>query len=208
MALSTREKYIAMTVGAAVALFGLDRLVIDPFFEHGAEITSKRQDVEANLAKANATFNRRIALRHVWSDMRTVGGLVSDSNEAQNKMIETMQAWAQESGVKMTLLSPKHVSQPAMDRKSDKPETKFDQTALDATGSGSMAALTRLLWKLESAPKLLKVTDIHIKPNKEGTDDLQIQLSVSTVSLIPETPADNATDNSRPVAAAGTGVRS
>ena len=208
MALSTREKYIAIAVGAAVALAALDRLVIAPFMDHSQEIASERLDVETNLKKAEATFNRRLALRHVWSDMRTVGGLINDSTEAQNQMEQTLQNWAQESGVKLTSLSGKHVAQALVDRKSDKPEAKFEQTAVDATGSGNMAQITKLLWKLESAPKLLKLNEIHVTPHKEGIDDLQIQLSVSTVSLIPDAPTDNGTDSSRPVAdTAGTGVQ-
>jgi type II secretory pathway component PulM len=208
VALSTREKYIAIGVGAVVALAGLDRLVIDPFMEQGQEITNKRLDVGTKLSQADTMFNRRLALRHVWSDMRTVGGLISDSTETENQTEKTLQDWAQASGVRLTSLSGKHVAQPNVDRKSDKPEAKFEQIAVDATGAGSMAAITRFLWKLESAPKLLKISEIHVTPRKEGTDDLQVQVTVTTVSLIPDpTPADRGADNGHPVANAGAGLQ-
>lgn len=207
MNLSTREKYIAIAVGGTLALAGLDRLVISPFMERGEEIATQRADVEAKIAKAEAMFNRQRTLRPVWTDMRKVGGLVDDATVAQNQTQQTLQNWAQESGVAVTSSTPKLVAQTSVDRKSDKPESKFAQTVVDATCSGNMAQITNLLWKLEAAPKLLRLNEIHITPHKEGLDDLQATLVVSTVSLIPDAPAENKTDKSHPAADTDTGVQ-
>ena len=165
--------------------------------------TSKR-----TLTMPSERFKRRLALRHVWADMNTVGGLKNDASEAKSQMIQSLQKWAQASDVTLTSLESKELSQGPIDLKADKPESKFEKIGVHATGFGTMAAMTKLLWKVESAPKLLKVTEIHISPRKEATDDLQIQLTVATVSLNPDASApDNATDNSHPVANAGTGVQ-
>jgi len=207
VALSTREKYIAIAVGAAVALAGLDRLVIAPFMETSQDIANQRSEVETNLTKAETIFNRRLALRNVWSEMRSTGGLTNNATETANQMQQTLQAWAQESGVQLTSLTDRRMAQTASDRKSDKPEAKFEQISVDDTGSGTMAQISRFMWKLESAPKVLKINKVTITPHKEGVDDLQVQFSVSTVSLIPEAPAGNGTDISHPVAAAGTAVQ-
>ena len=208
MALSTREKYIAIGVGAVVALAGLDRLVIDPFMEHSAAIAAQRQEVENKIDTAESTFKKKRALRQVWSDINTIGGLKNDASEAKSQMMQAMESWAQESGVTWTSLDSKQLTQSPSDLKSDKPESKFERIGVHATGFGTMAAMTKLLWKVESAPKLLKVTEIHISPRKEATDDLQIQLSVATVSQVPDlSPGDNASDNSHPVANAGAGVQ-
>jgi hypothetical protein len=209
VALSTKEKYLALAVGAAVALAAIDRLVIDPFSQTSREIASKRFDIDAKLAKADSTFHRKLMLRHVWDDMNNtnIGGLKTDSSEAKSQMIQSLQNWAQASGVTVTSLTSKDASQGAVDLKADKPESKFERIGVHAAGYGTMAAMTKLLWKVETSPKLLKVTEIHITPRKEATDDLQIELTVATVSLIPDaSPADNATD-SRPDASAGMGLQ-
>lgn len=209
MALSSREKYIAIAVGAVIGLAGLDLLIIDPFEQRGQEIEVKRADIDNKLQKADATFARRRTLLPVWSAMNTVGGLKTDSSEAKSQMIQYLQNWAKESGVTLTSLESKELAQGPVDPKSEKPESKFERIGIHATGYGPMAAMTKLLWKVESAPKLLKVTEIHIAPRVEATDDLQIQLTVATVSLIPDaSAAENTIDNVHPMAnAAGTGVQ-
>jgi hypothetical protein len=208
VALSTRERYIALAVGGAVVLAALDRLLIDPFLERSRAIADQRLEIEGNIDKAESTFKRKLALRRVWSDMTTIGGLKSDASEAKSQTVQSLESWGQESGITWTSWDSKELSQGAIDPKADKPESKFEKISVHATGFGTMAAMTKLLWKAESAPKLLKVTEIHISPRKEATDDLQIQLSVATVSQVPDpVPGETASDNSRPVANAGTGVQ-
>jgi hypothetical protein len=45
-----------------------------------------------------------------------------------------------------------------------------------------MRSIARLTWALETAQIPVRVNEMTITPRKEGTDDLQIQLSVSTLS--------------------------
>ena len=207
MALSSRERYIALGVGATVLFAGLYQLVIDPFFEESRVIETKHMDVKKKLAAADVLFKRRVSLRPIWTDMNKSGGLKSDVSESETQVQELLAGWAKESGLAWTSEQPNdHLSIGSVDRKSDKPEAQFESLGVHATGSGTMAQIANLLWKVESAPKLLRITEIHITPKKEGTDNLQIQLNVATVSLIPGgAPANTAAPQPSP-GKADTGV--
>ncbi len=56
-----------------------------------------------------------------------------------------------------------------------------------------MRAASRLLWSLETASIPVRVTEMHITPRKEGTDDLSVQLSISTLCLLPDTDKQSRT---------------
>jgi hypothetical protein len=207
VALSTREKYIAIGVGATILFAGLYELVIDPFIDEGHTIATKRDEAKRKLDAADVLFHRRVALRPVWANINKTAGLTNDPAVAKTQLGELLAGWSKDSGVAWTSVrADERRLNTTVDRKSNKPETNFEPIGLHATGTGSMAQMTKLLWMLESAPKLIRVTEIHMTPIKEATDYLQIQLNVASLSLNPEPPPANAAANSHPVANANRGI--
>jgi hypothetical protein len=198
VALSTREKYIGLAVGATVLLAGLYQLVIDPFMDEGQSIQTKQSEIKKELDAADILFRRRVALLPLWSEMNKVGGLKSDAFDARTQIEQSLANWAHDSRVALVSVHPDdRTFGNAVDRKSEKPEARFEPIVIHAIGLGSMAQIANLLWKVESAPKLLRITDIHITPRVEATDDLQIQLNVATVSLRPDASLPKPAENSR-----------
>jgi hypothetical protein len=207
VALSTREKYIALGVGATILLAGLYELVIDPFMEETHSIATKRDEAKRKLDAAELLFQRRASLGPVWANINQTGGLTNDPAVAKTQLGELLARWGKESNLEWKSERPdERRLNTAVDRKSNKPETNFEPIAVHATGAGSMAQITNLLWKLESAPKLIRVTEIHITPVVEAKDNLQIQLNVASLSLNPEPPPANPAANSHPVANANRGI--
>ena len=56
------------------------------------------------------------------------------------------------------------------------------------TATGTMRSLSQFLWDLETATIPIRVTDARMTPQREGTDDLSLQVGVSTLCA----PADAA----------------
>ena len=50
----------------------------------------------------------------------------------------------------------------------------------------TMLSIANLLWSMETATIPVRVNDLQILPRKEGTNDLTLQLTVSTLCLLPE----------------------
>ena len=52
------------------------------------------------------------------------------------------------------------------------------------TANGGMAAVAGFLWRVESAKLPLRIKDVQIG-GREGSDDLSLQMQVSTLYLAP-----------------------
>jgi hypothetical protein len=80
-----------------------------------------------------------------------------------------------------------------------KPERLPDKRSLQeisfrAAGTGSMSAVSRFLWRLEASKVTIRVKELQLGSRKEGTDDLTLQLRLSTLYQAPEPPAPPAPD--------------
>ena len=63
------------------------------------------------------------------------------------------------------------------------PEAKFHVIGFHLTGTGPLSTLAKLLWRIETATMPIRVGEVQISPRngKEGLDDLQFTLTVSTL---------------------------
>ncbi len=171
MVLSKRERQYAIGAGALLGGLLLYSTVISPFFE--------RQTKKANTTnhRNHETLRFQRELRPAWDEMRT--HLTADESAAMSQASSDILKWGREVRVNVTAIKPDRTVT----------ENKFVVSSFHVTASGQMASISRFIWALESAPVPLRVHEVQLKPKKEGTDELEVQLSVSTLSL----PAD-ATD--------------
>lgn len=199
MALSQRERYIAIGVGAALGLLALDRFVLNPYKERRDQLEVDQTVAVQKIDDANRLFQKQRRMQRVWAKMNADGGLKTDPTDAASQVLNAMQDWAQESAINLVSRKEERTT----------PEGRFLQIGFHFTGTGSMASISKLLWRLETAPIPVRITDVQVTPRKEGTDDLQMQLSVSTLCLLKESDKDKdkpaKPDRSKPVADARDG---
>lgn len=175
MVLSSREKYIAIGTAAAVAILVLDQLALSPYLARRTAINTERAQVMEDLNKANDLFTRQRKLRNVWANIEK-GGLKVDSSAAESQALQAVLDWAQSAGVELAAIKPERSTQ----------EKWFQVIRFHVTANGPMASISRLLWSLETAAIPVRVNDVQIIPRREGTDDLTVQLGVSTLCLLPD----------------------
>ncbi len=58
--------------------------------------------------------------------------------------------------------------------------------SIDLTADGSMRAISRLLWSLETAKIPLRLSEVRIKPHKDDSDDLSVSVNVSALCKPPD----------------------
>jgi hypothetical protein len=172
MAFTQREKYIAIGVGAAAAILLLNELVWNPIADHLAQL-DKDTDAAAKIHDdSQLQLDRQVKLTKVWSAF-TKSGLTDDSSEAALQAQGAVLDWARQSNVNLTSLQPERTNE----------VNQFEVTGFHITGSGSTPQISRFLMSFETANVPLRIVDMKVAPTKEGTDDLVIQLSISTMCL-------------------------
>jgi hypothetical protein len=198
--LSKRERYIAIGVGAAVGLFGFDRLVLTPFLDRNEEIRVQTSVATEDLMKASNTKHLRDKVKKDWDEMQA-GGMKSDPAEAEAQAQHALRDWYQEAGLTNYGQGQSRLTT----------EGKFVNIQFHTNGIGTMGGLAKLLWRIETTTMPMRVVELAITPHgPEGRDDLQINLTVSTLCALPG--ADKLDKPAKPgpgrtVAVAGEGKR-
>ena len=181
MTMSKRERTVATIAGVVIGALVLYEFVIDPKLIEISELDGRIASAQAELERANGLFDTsRRATRQV-AEMAGAGLRRSDA-EAESELLNGVREWAQES--RMTLSGVK--------RERTEREKDFNKITFRANGSGGMGQIGRFLYRLQTASLPVRVSDMTISSRKDGTDDLAVVLSISTIYLAPEaekTPA-------------------
>jgi hypothetical protein len=176
MALSKRERLIAAGTGAAIAVFVGNRYAFEPYMDARRDVASQQEIVAADLAKAEFTFDRRKKLDREWRNMLS-GGLKADAGEAEQQLYEAVGDWARESGVTVLTSDPQRAPQ----------RGRTQIVRLRVTGTGTTAAFSKLLWRVETSSLPVKVEEFTLTARTAGNDDLTMTLVVSTIWIRPPT---------------------
>jgi hypothetical protein len=172
--LSKRERLIAICVAAAILILLLNHFVIDPYRTERTRIATESAKAKADLDDAKILFAREARLKRIWAEMQN-GGLKVDASDAESLTLNALLEWSTNSRVLL----------PAIRRERPAPEGKFQVIGFDVSGTGSMPEVSRLLWAIETASIPVRINEMQITSQKEGTDNLQVRLSVSALCLPP-----------------------
>lgn len=176
MILSKRERIAGIIAATVVGVLVLDRFLLTPLLDRQSELRSQLKLLTENELTPALTLlenNRRMTPR--WKEM-LAAGIKGDAPAAESQVLSDVQRWAQESGIALSSLKP------------DRPESDkhFQKITIRATGSASMRSIARFLDRIQTSTKPLRISDIQITSQREGTDELAIHIGVSTLFLAPE----------------------
>jgi hypothetical protein len=73
------------------------------------------------------------------------------------------------------------------------------EVTAQVVGTGSMNAVARFLWRLQTAPQPVKLIEMQLSSRREGMDDLSLQLRLSALYV----PADAKSAAARPANSTG-----
>jgi hypothetical protein len=191
MVLSKRERYIGGGVGAALLVLLLDSLLFTPYTQRLDAIRAGEHDVTEAQTRGNDAMKQQHDRKLEWQVILD-SGLKTVPAEADSQARHAVLDWMQSAGVNLTTITPER---PAM-------VGKFQVISFHVTGTGSMPSCARLLWSLETATIPMRVGNVTVKPRREGTDELTVDLSLSTLCMPPAAaPGDKTQPNSAGTAA-------
>ena len=172
MVLSKRERYILIGVGVAGVALALDQLGFNPLMKGRQQAADMKQSLLLDMDRAQTTLRLGRDLAPKWQGMIRAG-VRGDPVDAETQVLQAIHDWARECGVQISLLKPDRLSEKTL-----LPEINFQ-----AAGTGSMESVRLLLWRLQNATIPLRVTELHLTTRKEVTDDLTVDMRLSTVYL-------------------------
>ncbi len=176
MNVSKREKLLLLGTLAVLGILALDRYALTPYLEEQDLLQTERDRILADILRGQKLFAERKQLAPRWSNLIKTG-LKSDPAEAEGQLLHALRDWAGRSGLTLSSIKP--------DRQQSKEPLK--EIHLQTNGTGSMEAVAKLLWEIQSAPFPLKVTELQIGSRIDGNNDLTVQLKLATLYYAPET---------------------
>ena len=187
MILSQRERYVLGATIIALVILAADHYALTPLLDHRAEIAAQRDKLQAETERAGLVLSRAAQIGPKWKEMQEAG-LKSDPAEAESRVLHAIRDWAADAGLRLSLLKP--------DRSAGK--TILPVISFQAAGSGPMSAVARFLWQIENAAIPLHVTEVQLASRKEGTDNLSVQLRLSTLYVPAEASSAALVDSRTP----------
>jgi hypothetical protein len=173
MALSSRERYISVAVLLASGIFAMDRLGFSPYLERRRALVEDMETRNKQMTDAQQLLQRERELRQLLTGMG--GSLKADASAVEGQLLHLLHEWQQQAGVggasfQRVLALEAH---------------GFTHLKFHISAAGPMPAIAMLVYRVETAPIPLRVDDLHVTPKREGGDELQVQLTVSTLGRKP-----------------------
>jgi hypothetical protein len=178
MAMSSRERYISFAVLVAAGLFAVDRLMLSPYLERRRTLADEMTQRDQSLNEAQQVLGRERQLRQIIKGMGA--SLRSDSSTVEGQLLHLLYEWQQQAGVGGASFQRIHAIE----------AHGFTHLKFQISAGGSMPAIAMLVYRVETAPIPLRVDDLHVTPRKEGGDDLQVQLTLSTLGRTSVAPIE------------------
>jgi len=174
--LSKRERYIAIGASTAALVFFLYQYMFNPLWERRAQAQSDSGSSRMKLQKIRSENNRNRATELKWEEMNKAG-LRLDANTALGQLQHAAQQWAQEARLSIS-------------HRGDRPlvvEKRFQKIVLHVSSqSATMESISRFLWRVNTSGLPVRVTDLQIRPKREASEELTLEVAISTLSAIPD----------------------
>jgi hypothetical protein len=170
MVFTQREKLIIAATIAVLCLLVLDVYVLTPVLDKRAAVEAERKQLLAKFSRAKVLLNRGRLLGRKGRDMFS-DGMARDPGAAESGLLRSLRDWSADVGVSLSSLRPERSAQ----------ETKLPEVIVHAAGRGSMASVSRLLWRIETARIPVRVKMLQLGSRRDGADDLSLHLKVSTL---------------------------
>jgi hypothetical protein len=169
MTLSHRERYISVVVLVAAAAFMLDRLALTPYLERRDVLIDQRQTQARKLADAQLVLRQERQFRQLLADMGA--SVAAEPSAVEGQFLHMLHEWEQQSGV----------AKASFNRQRSVEAHGFTHMTFHVSATGAIGAVAMLLHQLETAPIPLRLDEVQVLPKRDGAEELQLELSVSTL---------------------------
>ncbi len=180
--LSKRERYIVIATALVLAVLAADWYVLTPLLAERDAMAAKHEKLQRDFDVNQRLLTSRRALGAKWKQIRA-GGLQLTASEAESQLLNSLRKWSSDAGITLGSVKPERQA-----KLQDMQELTFQ-----AVGSGTMQSIATFLHRIETTPLPVRIRELQLSSRNEGTDDLTVQLRISTLYQPEEKPAADAT---------------
>ncbi len=169
MVLSKRERYISITVIAAMAALLLNALLLDPYLDWRSSLVAQCKSQAKALDDAKHDLQKEQQLRRTLAGMDE--SMTSDSSAAEGQLHHLVHDWEQQAAV----------TNGSFERVRTADEHGFIRLTYHVSAEGNTGALAMLLYRIETAAIPIRIDDIVVSTKADNNDDLKMNLSISSL---------------------------
>jgi general secretion pathway protein M len=169
--LQSRERLFIGGAGAALVVFLIFKLAIDPTFKHYAEL-------DRQIVTARRQLNELRTMQQEYQRQKSVVDSINNQLKKQQNfaIFSRLEELAGQTGIRNKILYMKPtVSTPSEVYNEESVEIKMEGVTLEQ--------LVRYLHQIESSPQLLKIKRLEIKPRFDNRQILTATFRVSAFTL-------------------------
>jgi len=172
MAFSARERILLLATGVVVGVLVLERFVFTPVWNHWTDLQAQEAVLANRRSAAENLLARRERVEPRWRHLLGTR-LKRDPAEAESQVLHALGTWAADARLNVVSVRPERTTAPD--------QTPLPTIAFQAAGTGSLAAVARFLWHLETAEIPIRVETVQLTSRRDGQDDLSLQIKLTTL---------------------------
>ena len=169
--LSKRERIMAIMAVAVVGFLVLNKFLIGPVSGKLQQLETQKNQLLLELDEAQNLFQKRRILEKQWKAALSEG--LRNEVEAESKVGRALDKWSEEARLTLSSVKPERVA-------SDK---GLKEMTFVVVGTGTLDAVARFLWQIETAPLPIKVKDMQLGSSNESGQSMSVQLRLSALCL-------------------------
>lgn len=178
MTLNKRERYVAIAAGAVLGLLAVDQLFLSPLLSRLSAATASVDALSREKRDADGLIQNEQRARTRWKEI-AADTLKSDSSAAEGQLLNNVREWARSADLSLNSIKPERSER----------QQGFEKITLRAVGNGSMHQIGRFLHSVQTSNVPVRISDFQINTRKEGTDELSLQVGLSTIFQLPDEKA-------------------
>lgn len=179
-----REKMIAIVTGCVLGLVLIYTEVVSPLMASQDSLTKEIRTLEAGRDLDNRILNKAHSQEKAWAAL-THGQLPANQSAAESQLLDNLFKWAQASRLTITSQKPERTEK----------EKDLMRLTYRVAGNGGMEQIAAFLWEIQNAKIPVRISDVTISTRKDGTDDLSINVGISTLFMTADTPRNMSGSN-------------
>ena len=169
--LSKRERIMAIMAVAVVGFLVLNKFLIGPVSGKLQQLETQKNQLLLELDEAQNLFQKRRILEKQWKAALSEG--LRNEVEAESKVGRALDKWSEEARLTLSSVKPERVA-------SDK---GLKEMTFVVVGTGTLDAVARFLWQIETAPLPIKVKDMQLGSSNESGQSMSVQFRLSALCL-------------------------
>ncbi|MCE5280112.1 MAG: GspMb/PilO family protein [Planctomycetaceae bacterium] len=170
MVLSRRERYILIATIVVTGALLANWLIVSPLLDARAATAAAKANCAAESLEGQLLMAQRDRSAATLEQMKRTN-LKTDPAEAEAQVLHAMRKWAQDAGLGRGQVQTVRIAG----------KGRFSEIEFQTSYSGTMRGISQLLWQIESASIPIRVVKLQIASRKEGQDDLNFEMRLSTL---------------------------